>query len=86
MNFLQNVSLAGYSTMGLGGAAAYMVEIRSRQEVPEALAWAKARQAPAIMIGGGSNIIWGDAGYAGLVMVNKIPGYEVQSEDAPDFI
>jgi UDP-N-acetylmuramate dehydrogenase len=85
MNFLQNVSLAGYSTMGLGGPAAYLVEIHSRHEVAEALEWAKAQRMPAIMIGGGSNIIWGDAGYAGLVMVNKIPGYEVQSEDDPDF-
>ena len=85
MDFLQNVSLAGYSTMGLGGPAAYLVEIHSRQEVPEALKWARARQLPAVMIGGGSNIIWGDAGYAGLVMVNKISGYEIQSEDDPDF-
>jgi UDP-N-acetylmuramate dehydrogenase len=85
MNFLQNVSLAAYSTMSLGGPAAFLVEIQRRQEVPEALAWAQARQVPAIMIGGGSNIIWGDSGYAGLVMVNKIPGFEVQSEDAPDF-
>jgi UDP-N-acetylmuramate dehydrogenase len=80
MNFLQNVSLAAYSTMGLGGPAAYLVEIHSRQEVPEALDWAKARQLPAVMIGGGSNIIWGDTGYAGLVMVDKIPGYEVRPE------
>jgi UDP-N-acetylmuramate dehydrogenase len=81
MNFLQNVSLAGYSTMGLGGPAAYLVEVHSRQDVPAALQWAATSKLPAVMIGGGSNIIWGDAGYAGLVIVDRIPGYEVFDED-----
>lgn len=81
MNVLQNVSLANYSTMGLGGPAAYLVEVTTRMEVLEALSWAHTRQLQAVMIGGGSNIIWGDAGYAGLVLVDKIRGYEVYEED-----
>jgi len=81
MNVLQNVSLTSYSTMGLGGSAAHLVEVTSRTEVTEALSWAAERQLPAVMIGGGSNIIWGDEGYRGLVLVNKILGYEVYQED-----
>jgi UDP-N-acetylmuramate dehydrogenase len=81
MNFLQNVSLANYSTMGLGGTAAYLVEASSRAEVSEAFKWAQERQLPALMIGGGSNIIWTDNGYQGLVIVNKILGYEAFEED-----
>lgn len=67
--------------MGLGGTAAYLVDIATREEVAEALRWAKARKLPAVMIGGGSNIVWGDAGFPGLVMVDKIPGYEAREED-----
>ncbi len=67
--------------MGLGGAAAYLVEVTGRMEVLEALSWAGSKQLPAVMIGGGSNIIWGDEGYAGLVIVNKILKYEVFEED-----
>lgn len=81
MNILQNISLAGHSTMGLGGPAAYLAEVTSRTEVAEALSWAKERQLPAVMIGEGSNIIWGDAGYKGLVLVDKIRNYEVYEED-----
>jgi UDP-N-acetylmuramate dehydrogenase len=81
MNILQNVSLTNYSTMGLGGPAAYLVEVTSRMEVLEALSWAGTRQLPAVMIGGGSNIIWGDVGYRGLILVDKIRGYEVYEED-----
>lgn len=81
MNYAENVSLAVYSTMGLGGQAAYLCEVTSRMEVLEALSWAQSKQLPAIMIGGGSNIIWGDDGFAGLVIINKIMGYEVFDED-----
>lgn len=77
----QNVSLAGYSTMGLGGTAAYLVEVTDRAGLQQALGWAKSRQLPAVMIGGGSNIIWSDAGYGGLVIVDKILGYKVFEED-----
>jgi UDP-N-acetylmuramate dehydrogenase len=81
MNPLQNVSLAGYSTMGLGGTAAYLVEVTDRVGLQQALGWAKAKQLPAVMIGGGSNIIWSDDGYTGLVIVDKILGYKVFEED-----
>lgn len=85
MDILQNVSLAGYSTMGLGGAAAYLTEVASRGEVAEALAWARERQLPVVMVGEGSNIIWSDAGYPGLVLVDKIRGYEVYEADETIF-
>jgi UDP-N-acetylmuramate dehydrogenase len=77
----QNVSLANYSTMGLGGPAAYLVEVTDRMQVLKALSWAQERQLPVIMIGGGSNIVWQDAGFPGLVIVNKILRYEAFEED-----
>ncbi len=76
MNIIENTSLGEYSTMRLGGAARYLVEIHTRQELKEAYAWATENQLPFIMIGGGSNIIWQDSGFEGLVMVNRIHGYE----------
>jgi UDP-N-acetylmuramate dehydrogenase len=85
MNILQNVSLKLHSTMRLGGNAAYLVEIHDRQELQEALEWASQNQLPAIMIGGGSNIIWKDEGFAGLVLVNQIMHFEEQAEDEENF-
>ena len=77
----ENIPLAGYSTMGLGGTTSYLTEIASRQELLEAYTWAKKQNLPVIVIGGGSNIIWNDGLFNGLVIVNKIPGYEVQQLD-----
>lgn len=67
--------------MRLGGQAAYLTEVASKSEVTEAVAWARERNLPLLMIGGGSNIVWKDEGFPGLVLVNKILGYEVFSED-----
>ncbi len=58
--------------MRLGGTAAYLTEINTRKELDEVLAWAADKNLPSIMIGGGSNIIWKDEGFAGVVLVNKI--------------
>lgn len=66
--------------MRLGGTAAYMTDITNRQEIPEAVAWAEERKLPVMMIGDGSNIIWEDDGYPGLILVNKIEGYEVSGD------
>lgn len=72
----EHVSLAQYSTMRLGGETAYLVEIHSRDELKEAFHWANERQLPMRMIGGGSNIVWRDEGFPGLILVNRILGYE----------
>jgi UDP-N-acetylmuramate dehydrogenase len=81
MNLQENVALGGYSTMRLGGAARYMTTVTSRSELQEAVEWADAQQLPVIVIGGGSNIVWRDEGFPGLVIVNKIMRFERFDED-----
>ncbi len=67
--------------MRLGGIAAYAVDVHNRQEVQEAIAWAEERNLPVVMIGSGSNIIWRDEGFPGLLVLNRITGYEERRED-----
>lgn len=81
MYILENVPLSGYSTMRLGGNAAYLVEVNDRFKVAEAVAWAAERRLPIIMVGIGSNIVWRDAGFPGLIIVNKILRFETFKED-----
>lgn len=76
MDIRSNVSLKDYSTMRLGGTAAWLVEVKNEHDVQEAVAWAEERQLPILMIGHGSNTIWRDEGFPGLVMVNRIMGYK----------
>jgi UDP-N-acetylmuramate dehydrogenase len=81
MYVLENVPLSGYSTMRLGGTARYVSDITERSQIPEAVAWAEQHQVPILMIGGGSNIVWRDEGFPGLLLVNKIERSETVDFD-----
>lgn len=71
--------------MRLGGTVSYVLEITSRQELQTALEWADNQKLHTIMIGHGSNIIWRDEGFDGLLLVNKILGYDALERDPGDY-
>lgn len=80
--FIQdNVPLGGYSTMRLGGNAAFLTEVNDVNELKEAWQWAKTKNLPLIVVGEGSNIVWRDEGFKGLVIVNRITGYNLKPFD-----
>jgi UDP-N-acetylmuramate dehydrogenase len=63
-----NVPLAPLTTLQLGGAARYLVEVADDDAVMQALGWADAQGAPVLVLGGGSNLVVSDAGFDGLVI------------------
>jgi UDP-N-acetylmuramate dehydrogenase len=62
------VALAPLTTLELGGPARHFVEAGDDAAVVEALRWADARSLPVAILGGGSNLVVADAGFAGLVV------------------
>lgn len=80
MKILEQVSLAGYSTMLLGGTAAFACEVDSKADLVEAVRWAKERQVVYRVIGSGSNIIWRDEGFDGLLIINQIQHFELSAQ------
>lgn len=77
MKILENVSLKQYSTMQLGGTARYCVRINSEAELLEALSWAEEKKLRFKVIGSGSDIVWGDDGFDGLVAVMAIKDFRI---------
>jgi UDP-N-acetylmuramate dehydrogenase len=76
-----NVSLAGLTSMRVGGAAEYFISPRSSTELAESLAWASDRQLPITIIGAGSNLLISDQGLAGLVVCTRhLRGIEFDQE------
>ncbi|MDX1999992.1 MAG: UDP-N-acetylmuramate dehydrogenase [Thermoanaerobaculia bacterium] len=71
--------LAPRTTLGLGGPARWFVAAQSEAELVEALGWAVARDLPAILLGSGSNLVVGDAGYPGLVIAVETRGLTWQT-------
>jgi UDP-N-acetylmuramate dehydrogenase len=54
--------------MRIGGPAAYFAEPESEEELSKLLAWTKREGIPFFILGNGSNVIFRDAGYEGLVI------------------
>jgi UDP-N-acetylmuramate dehydrogenase len=81
MNIQENASLSEHSTMRLGGQARYLADAITEEEVAELVSWAKNKNIPFKMIGQGSNIVWRDEGFDGLLIVNKLKGRVVLHED-----
>ncbi len=81
MDIKENVSLSEHSTMGLGGTARYLSCINSKEDIEQLIPWAKDKGLNFIVIGSGSNIVWKDEGYDGLIIVNQIKGFEVYEDN-----
>ncbi len=63
------VSMSDYTTMQVGGVAPVVAFVRSAEEMITAIREAKNNGIPFAVIGGGSNSIFSDMGFDGLVIV-----------------
>ena len=70
----ENSLLAPLTTMGLGGPARYLAECSSIDEMRACLTWAAVAGLPVQVLGGGSNVLFADAGYSGLVLKVGLSG------------
>lgn len=68
INIQEQVPLAGLTSFQVGGPAQYFVEVATPDEVDEALVWAEEKVLPIFILGGGSNLLVSDHGFAGLVI------------------
>ena len=70
----ENKLLAPFTTFGIGGPARWFVVASSEEDIAEAAAWARQRQIPLFVLGGGSNLLVADAGFPGLVLQVALRG------------
>lgn len=64
----ENVVLAPFTTFGIGGVARYFTEASSSEDIVEALQYVKDHHIPVFILGGGSNVLFSDEGFAGLII------------------
>ncbi len=65
---VESVPLAPLTTLGLGGPARFFAEVADPAKARAVLAFARDRQLPAFVLGGGSNLVVADEGFRGLVV------------------
>ncbi len=71
-----NVPLAPFTTFGVGGPAHFFAEAHTEADLREALDFARRRNLPLFVLGGGSNLVVSDAGFSGVVVRIAIKGID----------
>ncbi len=77
MNININVPFSQLTTMQLGGPAHFVAEATTTQELVDLYRNAKRLNQKIMTLGGGSNLIVRDEGYDGVVVLNRILGFDV---------
>ena len=84
MQLREHMPLAPYTTLGLGGKARYFMECSTEEQVGAALSYAAEQRLPLYVLGGGSNIVFLDSGFSGLVLRITIGGIELRDGSTPE--
>ena len=77
----ENVPLAPLTTFKIGGPAKYFAEAHSEEEIREALAVAHDKNIPAIIMGGGSNVLVPDEGLNALVVFISLTDFKLNGKE-----
>ncbi|HEV2618812.1 MAG TPA: UDP-N-acetylmuramate dehydrogenase [Acidobacteriaceae bacterium] len=64
----ENIPLARYTTLGVGGPARWLAEGTDEATILAAVRFAREQRAPFFLLGGGSNVLVSDEGFHGVVI------------------
>ena len=79
LNIKENEFLGNHSTFRIGGPAKYFCVVENKEEILEAVNFAKSKNLPYVVIGMGSNILFRDRGYEGMVIkMPIISGFKIE--------
>ena len=80
LDIKQNEPLSKHTTFAIGGPAKYFAAVRTKEEVLEAIAFAEKKKLPFFLLGGGSNVLFNDNGYDGLIIKIQIGGVKIDED------
>lgn len=80
MRIEERIPLGSLTTLRVGGPARYVLTLESEDDVPAALAFARERGLPFVVLGDGSNVLPSDEPYEGCVFRMRIPGMQFAAD------
>jgi UDP-N-acetylmuramate dehydrogenase len=90
LKLVEGAPMSLYTTWRIGGPADLLVRVPTPADLIAATAWARDQGLPVTVIGGGSNVLVGDRGVRGLVVVARTPGERAEgllaAEDRGDHV
>ncbi len=82
----EHVALKKYSTLHIGGTADFFCIVKTRDELAEVTQWALQKKITFMVIGEGSNMLFSDQGYRGLIIKNEIKGISTETRDGGTYL
>jgi len=79
LNIKKNIPLASYTTFKIGGKTKYFLSAKRKEDIIEAIKWAKNRNIKYFILGGGSNILISDKGFDGLIIKMDNRNYKISN-------
>ncbi|MEG0036852.1 MAG: UDP-N-acetylmuramate dehydrogenase [Victivallaceae bacterium] len=77
---LNNVPLKRFSTFGIGGPARHLSILSSRKDTRLALSFVHRYNIPFLILGHGSNCLFSDKGFEGIILLNKLKTISYDSQ------
>lgn len=86
--FSNKVRLSEKTTLRVGGEAEYFFELNKEVDLEKISEFLEEKKVPFLCLGGGSNLLFSDAGFSGLVIKNNLLGrtYEAVDENSERLI
>lgn len=75
----ENISLKKYTTFNIGGEARYFVSVKNIEDLKEALKFSKEKELEYFILAGGSNILFSDSRFDGLVIKIDLKEIEIKN-------
>lgn len=78
IKIVENISLANFTTLKIGGDARFFVRAENEAQAVEAFNFAAEHEFELFVLGGGSNVLISDEGFDGLVLQIALKGIEIK--------
>ena len=76
----ERVRLAQCSTFQIGGEASFFIRAKEASDLKEVEKYIRDTGNSLVVIGGGSNTLFGDEGFDGVILKMEIPGIDVKED------
>jgi len=78
--YQKNQKLSTYSSFRLGGLADWFCQAKNEKDLMEAISFCQKKKIPFFILGGGSNILFSDKGFRGMVIKMENREIEIEKE------
>ncbi|MFA6459137.1 MAG: UDP-N-acetylmuramate dehydrogenase [Candidatus Paceibacterota bacterium] len=80
MKILTNIPLSEHTTFRLGGPAKFFCSVKNEKDIESAVKFATENKQKIFVLGEGSNVLFSDSGFEGLVIKMEMKGIKIEKE------